>query len=91
MKRINQSKNLSAALLTGGYDRGGKRTGRPVARLRPGRHGLRNELRNGLWHDGRLWRRLDGWIRRDMGADLASHRGCRPRGMGRQAKAEVNG
>ena len=37
-------------------------------------------------HDVRLWRRLDGWIRRDMGGDPACHPGCWPRGMDCQAK-----
>jgi hypothetical protein len=34
---------------------------------------------------------LDGWgIRRDMGADPACRRRCRPRGMDRRKKGKVN-
>ena len=41
-------------------------------------------------HDGRyVGRRMDGWLRRDMDADSARHRGdctCR---MGRQARRQM--
>ena len=38
------------------------------------------------WH---VERRLDGWVRRHMGADLACHRGRRPRCVGRPAQGQV--
>src|SRR5450759_5654561 len=59
------------------------------------RRRFRAERKHDEWWYGRRrldgWIRRYGWIRRDMGADFACHRGCRPRGLGRHAKAQVNG
>ena len=61
-------------------DYGIKRTGPDARRL---------WLQHGFWHDGRLWRRLDG--RWDDMDGLACHRGCRPGGLVRRAKEKVIG